>query len=216
LSDSVREGRVVGLCWGELKPKGPKGHGGPGRGGAARSARARSCDRGKYFHMQPPRGPASMGPCGTLVGQGQYIPSLLKHSAPPEPSPETSADQVGVSRARGARSANQTLSATRGDAAECAARSRAGIQSRWHGTPVVSVLTLKRIRGTAWGGCRGLLRQEPHSQLHSTRPSRRKDCRESIYAFGSRFALHCRGSCRGDSGWFCWGRSRYTFRSLRF
>ena len=29
--------------------------------------------------------------------------------------------------------------------------------------------------------------------------------RESIYAFGSRLALQCRGSCRGDKGWFCWG-----------
>jgi hypothetical protein len=38
-------------------------------------------------------------------------------------------------------------------------------------------------------------------------PFRRKDCRESIYDFGSRFALQCRGSCtiRGDTGWFCWG-----------
>jgi len=27
--------------------------------------------------------------------------------------------------------------------------------------------------------------------------ARRKDCRESIYAFGSRLALQCRGSCRG-------------------
>ena len=35
----------------------------------------------------------------------------------------------------------------------------------------------------------------------TTRPSRRKDCTESIYAFGSRLALQCRGSCRGDSGW---------------
>ena len=39
----------------------------------------------------------------------------------------------------------------------------------------------------------------------TTRPSRRKDCRESICASGSRLALQCRGSCRGDSGWLCWG-----------
>ena len=39
----------------------------------------------------------------------------------------------------------------------------------------------------------------------TTRPSRRKDCRESIYAFGSRLALQRRGSCRGDKGWLCWG-----------
>ena len=30
-------------------------------------------------------------------------------------------------------------------------------------------------------------------------------CRESIYAFGSRLALQCRGSCRGDKVCFCWG-----------
>ena len=42
-----------------------------------------------------------------------------------------------------------------------------------------------------------------HSPM--TRPSRRKDCRESIHAFGSRLALQCRGSCRGDEGWLCWG-----------
>ena len=25
------------------------------------------------------------------------------------------------------------------------------------------------------------------------------------FEFGSRLALQCRGSCRGDKGWFCWG-----------
>ena len=103
----------------------------------------------KIFSHANPRGPAPMVPRGTLMGQCQYSSSLSKHGAPPEPSPDTPADQVGPSRARGAHSANQTLSATRGDAAERAARSRAGTQSTWHGTPVLSVLTLKRVRGTA-------------------------------------------------------------------
>ena len=35
----------------------------------------------------------------------------------------------------------------------------------------------------------------------TTRPSRRKDCRESIHAFGSRLALQCGGSCRGGNCW---------------
>jgi len=108
-----------------------------------------SCDTQQRFGTPQTRGAEQFDPCGTLVGQGQHGARLARHQSPPEPSPNTPADQVGPSRARGAHSANQTLSATRGDAAERAARSRAGIQSPWHGTPVLSVLTLKRVRGTA-------------------------------------------------------------------
>ena len=50
----------------------------------------------------------------------------------------------------------------------------------------------------------------------TTRPSCRKDCRESIYAFGSRLALQCRVSCRGDSGWFCPEARRARFRARTF
>ena len=42
----------------------------------------------------------------------------------------------------------------------------------------------------------------------TTRSSHIKDCRESIYTFGSRLALQCRGSCRGDKTHLLLLRSR--------